>query len=201
MNRLIFAAFVLLVFSGCAQAKGESPAKNAVSDNPLILGYCPTMQEQAIKLQASHQNIKIVSFSSAEEVLRNLQSDKIAIALIGRKAKDNELSNAIYEKSIANPGLTLVNAQKRIISQSDLANMQIKTCLPEKSIADSFADLNFDYRTDCNYTDGGAWLISWNDYKENLELLIPIDQNGRKDKRFRSPYLYATKYLLDTLLF
>ncbi len=188
---LILTAIVLL--SGCYQNSAELQT-SVIKNNDLKLGFCPTMQSDAQNLQIQNDNIEIVPFGSANEVLANLKAKKIDLALIGRKAELNELPKEILEKKLFKTGFTLIAPQKSFISESELKNLEVKTCLEENLVKVEFIELKnitFEKNPDCNLNNQEMWLIAWDDLIDSMELLIPVDQSGNKIKKYRSPFLYG----------
>lgn len=215
MNKKIISADLLLFpvsLMGCSnqnnsqnkssklnQEQNKQPETSRVDKSEFLkVSFCPTMREEAISLKNKNENIKLVQLGSASEVLRNLNSKTIDAGIIGRKAKKSEITEKIKGKRLHKVGYTLIGPRKQMIPESNLKNLQISTCLG-KEIKESFPELNLDF-VDCDYKNGRPWLISWDDFSDELELLIPVNENGEKIKIFRTAHLY-TSLDLDNFTF
>ncbi len=202
MKKIFFifiAVLLVFLFVYFQTINKSTETEESVESSSIKVGFCPTMQVDAERLQKENENINLVSLSSAGEVLANLEAGKIDLALIGRKAEKTEISKDILERKMFETGFTLINSQKSIISKNEIANLEVKTCL-DKSIQEDFSEFKIIFEQDCNYQKEEIWLISWNDWTDDMELLIPVDENG-KIKKYRSPFLYGNRSNLDGLNF
>ncbi len=164
------------------------------SDNEekIKLGYCPTMGEEAEKI-AKENNYKLIKFGSASETLANLDNELIDKALIGRKAKKYELSEGIKEVTLES-GYTLVSNKKSFIPYSQLDNQKIYTYLSTDIINELVpGNSQINYLTKEKVSEkinqGKIALISWDDWKENFELIVVVSGN-EKVQDFRGAFLY-----------
>ena len=114
---IIFIALALLGFFVGSFFTGQ-----AIQEQK-ILGYCLTMQPEAMAL-AEESNYILKELSSAAVVLQQMKSGQIDSALIGRKAYSYEISDEISEK-VLKSGFTLVSNQKSFISISQLNSSEI----------------------------------------------------------------------------
>ncbi len=172
---------------------------NSNNNKTLILGFCPTMEQEAKNIALNNNNIQLIKYHSTIDVLGDLNKDKIDIGLVGRVAKSNELKEGFNELRLAQ-GLTLITKQKSAILYNQLANIKIHTYLLEEEVESFLQNTeNIIYYEKINYaiTAGinDAILIDWKDYKDEYELLIPVNQNNQKIKEFRIPVLYSYKNL------
>ncbi len=163
-----------------------------ISNEKIKLGYCPTMQEDAEKL-SEKENYQLIKFGSASEVLNALNNNQINKALIGRKAKNYEISKEIKETTLKS-GHTLVFKQKGFIESSQLSNLEIYTYLSEEQVKKLIPDnKNIIYlpkqQAISKIPEGKIVLISWEDWQDEFELIVIIDEN-EKDKNFRGVFLY-----------
>jgi len=163
------------------------------------LGYCPTMREYAIQIQNLNPNLDISEFSSTAEVIRNLNSNNIEYALVGRKVRDWELEN--YNLLILREGYTLIGPSQVFINYADLNNLVIHTYLDE-----SIVDLYFENKNNFVFYDSfedaiktrneNVVFINWSDYSNSFELVIPVIGPNKVEK-FRLPIIYTLKDVAD----
>ena len=170
---------------------------NEYLNETLILGFCPTMKDEAINLQSKNSNIKLKQYPSTLNVLEDLNSGKIDIALVGRVAQSTELKEGFYEHRL-DEGFTLITSKKSGILYNQLSNIRIHTYLKEEDIKTLFDDTqNIVYHESIEDAIkigiNEAVLIDWKDYKDEYELLVPIDENNNKIRGFRIPVLYSYK--------
>ncbi len=162
----------------------------------IILGYCPTMEPYALKISSNLPNIEILNLGSAANALA-YQRDKISdVTLIGRRAKKREITDETKEL-ILKSGFTLVSNYRGMIEESNLKQINIHTAI-KKDIAEKFYP-NFpnwifydDKNTALLNGLSEAVLISWDDWIDDFELLIPMTDMG-KSPQFRTPIIYFNK--------
>lgn len=162
------------------------------SNEKIKLGYCPTMQKDAIEV-AEEENYELIDFRAASAVLSALNNEQIDKGMIGRKAKQHEINSGINEKVIES-GYTLVTNKKSYINYFQLTDIEIYTYL-SKSVAEDLIPEN----SQIVYLDKGEVfekiyqgkfaLISWDDWKERFELAVVVNGN-EKVKDFRGVFLY-----------
>lgn len=191
MKKLFLAFTAIFLLSGCNQynQKQALTTKIEVPMRSLKIGFCPTMEKDALGLQKQNANLELVRFASADEVLQKLKTGNINLALIGRKAEKIEIGENIFEKKLENKSYTLIAPQKQMIAEKDLLNLEIKTCIYDE-VKNLFPELNLIHK-DCNYQNNEIWLISWNDWVDKMNILIPINEKGEKVRKFRSAFLYG----------
>ncbi len=160
-------------------------------EEKITLGFCPTMSEHAEIIAES--GISLKQFGSAAEVLENLRDGKISIAIIGRIAKESEVTEDIDKATLCD-GLTLISGSKALIEGNDLKSLKVATYLSKDKIKDYEGD--FGEVVILNSLDDaisqksiGAVLIDWKDFKDDFELLIPMNE-GKKIEKYRIPVLY-----------
>jgi hypothetical protein len=162
------------------------------SNEKIKLGYCPTMQEEAISLSEKN-NYELVKFDYAIDVLSALKNKQIDNALIGRKAKLSEI-NKNTKETILKSGYTLVSKKGGFIDSSQLANYEIYTPLSE-SIAENllpgYSKIIYLTKEEAieRISMGKIVLISWEDWNDNYELIVVMKDN-EKVKDFRGAFLY-----------
>ena len=162
----------------------------------MKIGYCPTMEEYVKKIK-NIQDFELINLGSAGRALFFLSNGEIDIAVIGRKAKKREFEG--YEKVIGE-GYTLITNSKSFISKDDITNIKVDTNVPEDIVEKEFPELeNVIYHKTLQdaLSNGNIQLISWNDWNDEFELLIPINEFNNKIKKFRVPHFYSKKDILN----
>jgi hypothetical protein len=161
-------------------------------DEKITLGYCPTMQEDAIYFKKSN-NYNIIEFGSASEVLTALKNNQIDKGLIGRKAESYEINPNINE-TVLKSGITLVSNEKGFIDYRQLSNYEIYTYVAESSVEDlNLKNSKIIYLSKEEaiekIKEGKFVLIYWEDWTDDFELIVVM--NGtKKSKEFRGVFLY-----------
>ncbi|MFW6282790.1 MAG: hypothetical protein ACOC1P_01940 [Minisyncoccales bacterium] len=165
------------------------------NEEKIKLGYCPTMEEDAMIL-AGEENYELIKFNSASETLLSLKEEKINKALIGRKAKQSELNSKINEK-ILESGYTLTTNKKSFIEYSQLQDLEIYTYLSKEiteNLIPSSSKIIYSSKEEAvdKVLKGEAVLVSWKDWQDNFELVVIMDEN-QKVKKFRGIFLYENE--------
>jgi len=156
----------------------------------MKIGYCPTMEEY-VKNIKNISDFEIINLGSAGRALFSLSNDEIDVAVIGRKAKKKEFVG--YEK-VTGEGYTLITDSKSMISKDELKNLRIDTTISKEIVEKEFPELeNVIYHKTLQdaLDDGKIQLISWNDWNDEFELLIPVDEFNNKVNKFRVPHFYS----------
>ncbi len=198
-NTIIAGTGILvLLFAGILFFNGGL-TENATVET-ISLGYCPTMKPIAERIANSNENIILLEQSSSAQALQKLSNNKIDVALIGRKAEQDEIQ-MVNEKMLGQ-GYTLVTDTKNFIQENELANIKVHTAI-EENIAEQIipdSEIMFYPTTQEAIAQGlqEAVLINWNDYKDEFELLV-ILKGMDKSERFRIPILYSKKYDLQEI--
>ncbi len=167
------------------------------SNSKKRLGYCPTMKRFVTSLNKLN-DLEIIEVSNAAQVLNLLKLNKIDIGIIGRIAKKSEFDG--FFKRIRS-GYTLIANYKGIIENSKLFSLEIHTNVSKSKVEKLFPELkNVKYHNNLDdaLKKGEVQLISWDDWNDNFELLIPVDNYGNKNDKFRVPHIYS--YNKDDLL-
>ncbi|MEX0920079.1 MAG: hypothetical protein WDZ69_00680 [Candidatus Pacearchaeota archaeon] len=191
---LVFGALILaLAFFFVAKPVFTGQIFLFENSDKLVLGYCPTMLEDAGVLSEMN-DYELVKFDSSSEVLHSLNNGQIDFGLIGRKAKNHEVSGEISEE-VLKSGYTLISNEKRFVEYRDLQFIEIHTYLPE-SVVNSLvpSSSNVVYHDSIagatsKISEDNVVLISWDGWEDEFELLIVID-GGEKVKDFRGAFLY-----------
>jgi len=158
----------------------------------IKIGYCPTMEEY-VKNIKNIQDFEIINLDSAARVLYYLNNDEIDIGVIGRKAKKREFEG--FEK-MTGSGYTLITDSKSMILKDELQDLRIDTAISKEIIEKEFPELeNVVYHKTLQDTldRGSVQLISWDDWDDKFELLIPVDKFNNKVKKFRLLHFYSKK--------
>ena len=132
-----------------------------------------------------------LNLGSAGAVFRALEAGEVDVGIVGRMAKNVEFSG--YWKRVGT-GYTLVNDRKQMILNDELPLLKINT-----SLSESLVEKKFSYLKNVIYHDkmsevldsGDVWLISWEDWRDNFELLIPVDKDYNKNPDFRVPHIFS----------
>lgn len=170
--------------------------------NEIInVGFCPTMGIFMDERLDTEMQLKKTALGSAAQVLAFLREGNLNMGLIGRLATKMELNEKIKVKRLWK-GYTLIGQFKTAISEEEVPFLKISTYLPkekvEKFIPGSKKILYYD-TIDKAITEGifSAVLIDWDDWKDEYELVIPVNRSGIKTLKFRTPTLYYYEQFED----
>ena len=195
---IISSVILILLISGVLFFNNEFIAKT--TSDEIILGYCPTMESFAKQIVNNNKNIILVEKSSSAKALEELNNENIDFALIGRKAKQNEMLYA--NEMLLGEGYTLVTNTKRFIQKKELENMRIHTSISKEDVGTLLPNSKIIfYSTTQDAVNNGlseAVLINWKEYKEDYELLVVLNET-KKVKDFRIPILYSKNHLFNKL--
>lgn len=190
---LLSVAALLLVTAGIilVQPAIEQEAK---VEEPITLGYCPTMSGIAKEIASKNNNVSLKPYEFTSQALQSLNNGEIDVVLVGRSAKENEIGDAF--KKTLREGLTLVGKEKRAISPVELQHSRIHTYVSEelaREYVPETAEIIFYDSKESAIKEGinELILIQWEDFQENLELAIPLDEKQNKVEKFRIPVLYS----------
>lgn len=172
------------------------------------ISYCPTMVTYIGKIEDEIDGLNFFAASSAAEALYLLRSRRMEAAIIGRMAKRVEITDSTKSYRLKD-GNTLIYRQKSGISYEQLKQVEIYTYLSKASLSDVkdvFKNVTFfDSLNECLEDDlKTPVLIDWKDYRDDFELLIPMNEMG-KVPYFRAPIIYysdedlITKELLEKM--
>jgi hypothetical protein len=196
----IVAVIAMVIFVLAVSFKEEQPitGDNVAQPNQSLiemkprLGYCPSMHPYALNINRDDE-FELVLLGSAAEALEELSKGNINYALIGRKARTEEISFGAQEKVLLK-GYTLITNPHRIISSQGLEAMNIHTALSEEIALELFNEnqnITY-YETTSEAIRQGIYdgvLISWDEYKDEHGLLV-VQDGFIKDLRFRTPIIY-----------
>ncbi len=191
---LLIVLFVVGIVLAMKNFASEPSGLRPREEQSLILGFCPTMEPYAQEISAQNERVSLHVFPNSSFALAFLREGKIDGALIGRKARAQEISSGIKERRIAN-GWTLLAPATRDIAYQDLKKEVVHTYLDEREVQGflppethiifyEIKEMVF------GLDDQQIILADWQDVGSEYGLLIPTE-NGRKVPRFRAPVLYA----------
>jgi hypothetical protein len=165
--------------------------------NTMRLGFCPTMAPYAARFDTAIEEIDLVPLGSAGQAMSLLRTGAIDIALIGREAYKRELSGNVGRRRLMG-GYTLVYPQKVAIAKEQLAEIPVKTYLPAEVVQQLLPTLEnvifFPTFEECASADAEIpMLIDWKDFRDEHEMLIPVEANGAKVPAFRAPVVFYNK--------
>ncbi len=167
-------------------------------DTNFKLGFCPTMANIAIELKGENNFIELYPLGSAAEALFYLKQGAMDGIVIGRFAKQAEISQQIDKHCLQKEGYTLISHQKGFVEFEHIGRLQVHTYLPENLVREKFPELKkikfHPTKTAAlqNVNSTEVALIDWHDYDDRWELMIPVDEGG-KIKKYRLPILYFQK--------
>ncbi len=164
----------------------------------MKISYCPTMTPYIEKISSEIEGIKLLPASSAAEALYLLQTKYAQGIIIGRVAKKSEIPDEIFAYRLKD-GKTLIYRQKVVVNIKNLKHVDVYTYLSRNSLKDVeilFRSVTFfDTLDECLRDDlETPVLVDWQDYRDEFELLIPVNESG-KIPYFRAPIFY---YYRDT---
>lgn len=157
------------------------------------VGYCPTMIVDAFLFKEKNENVVLIEFNTASEVLSSLKNNDINMAIIGRRSKQFEIKSDIVEE-IKETGFTLVFDKKVFVQTSDLSKILIHThhvIFP----TNYFSENQIIFHNSLEETilnsslNNQVALIKWDEFEDNMELVVVMDQD-RKNKDFRGVFYY-----------
>lgn len=184
-----FGALVLITIFDQEEKEVEE-IKGEKQEQNLILGYCKTFERYAHAL-AQENNLDLVIYGSSFDVLSNLKSGKIDYGVIGRRAYSYEINEETLEIPLKEYGFTLISSQKAFFEYSEIENLEVHTYLKNEEISDFFTfkpQITFHENIE-SALKGELVLIHWEDFKDDFQLVVPIEDDAKVEK-FRNPMLY-----------
>ncbi len=187
---LLIIPLLILALSFFYKEDPQEEVKGEKKLEQLILGYCDTFEKYAIDL-ARGNDLELRKFKNSSEVLKNLKAGTITYAVIGRKAYSFEINDEITEIPLKELGHTLIAPEKDIIEYSELRNIVVHTYLEEEIVGKYLpSETEVIYHENIQEAlEKGITLISWEDFNDDLNLLIPVEEESKVIK-FRTPILY-----------
>ncbi len=163
------------------------------TNNSIKIAYCPTM-EVFMNALSDMEGLEIIPVSSAGQALFLLKSGTVDAVIIGRRAKRQELGDDTRFLRIKG-GYTLVYRQKTGIPVESLKDIEVLTYIDDEKIShiSGFfgAVKHLNSLDEClKYGLEIPVVIDWDDYRDDFELLIPVNERGEKVPEFRAPVLY-----------
>jgi len=173
---------------------------NRFEEKQIVLGYCPTMGELAKEIELKNEFVKIKPYESSAKGLKDLNNEMIDAVLVGRVAENSEIKNEVFEKRLRE-GFTLIGSEKRMINVDEIKNENIHTFENESVVIEYLEDYDSSvlkkvvfynsFEEAVNARINGIVFISWNDFRDDYSLVIPVDEKGNKIERFRIPIIYS----------
>ncbi|MFP4195985.1 MAG: hypothetical protein ACLFSN_04435, partial [Candidatus Woesearchaeota archaeon] len=165
-------------------------------------GHCPTINDLAEEIASKNEHVSLVHHESTAQALDELNKGSVDVVLVGRLAHQSEVNNG-FEKRLES-GLTLVGTEKKLMRMSDVERSKVHTAVGEdlaREYLPNSKNIVFHDSTDSAIQKGSndIVLIDWNDYTDDMELVIPVDMDGNKIERFRIPVLYSYDDILGHL--
>ena len=156
------------------------------------IAYCPTMAPYVQDFRHI-EGLDFFNMGSAAQAFMSYLSGQTDAVLVGRVANKREIDDKTVETRFKE-GLTLVYRQKIGVDKDELKNITVLTYLDENRTAafnDMFAKIERKPDIDACLEDDlqTPLLLDWQDFRDDFQLLIPMDQNG-KVALFRAPVLY-----------
>lgn len=202
MNRLyliiLIVSIIAFFVSGCSMTGMDVNIQNTeemiVEKKPIKLGYCPTMSGIAKDIGSKNPHVALSPYDFTAKALQSLNNNEVDIVLVGRLAEKNEIGET-FEKRLKD-GLTLVGKEKKLISVYEMQGIRIHTYVPKEQVQEYITNtdnviFHDSFESAIKYRINDVVLIRWSDFSDDLELVIPIDDNMNKIERFRIPVLYS----------
>ncbi len=191
---LLFTTLACIVtFLFFLENKPVEDIKGEKDNVQKTLGYCETFERLAFDFARENKDIVLKKFDSSFTVLSNLKNGNLDYAIIGRKAYAYEIDSSIQETPLQDLGFTLVSKSKGFVEYDDLKNIKIHTYLNKEDVENFIDSENIvfhqDLETAIELGLDSTVLISWHDWDDSFQLLVPLKE-GRKVEKFRTPTLY-----------
>ena len=203
---------MLIILAGCATRQKPdisggnitTPANTIeptaiVSDILIRVAYCPTMEDHLPLLNLEGFAIEAFPYPNAAQALQAIISREVDAALIGRKPYTAEMVWDFVVLQLRD-GVTLINAQQRVIPYSDLVSVTIHTMLSIQEAQGLFPEgtriIHHTAHTPADLLDqDSAVLMDWVQVEGNYQLLTPVNEQGQKIPHFRTPfYVYPASF-------
>ncbi|HDP73988.1 MAG TPA: hypothetical protein ENN46_03485 [Candidatus Woesearchaeota archaeon] len=193
---LLFLAFSVTTRNPDVDEPEEDKAKE------ITIGYCPTMNQYLNSFFYGMQNVKFTEYPSAASAIQQLRAGQVDAVLIGRVSRQSEIREGIKELRLGK-GFTLISDSTKTILASELSKARVHTAVPEEIARTVLPENDFlFYESNEKARESGiseAVLISWDDFRDEDHLLIPVYSDGRKIEKFRSPVLYFDESIEDLM--
>ncbi|MGM5482673.1 MAG: hypothetical protein ACQESF_04385 [Nanobdellota archaeon] len=191
MRLKILPLLVVIILAGCGFT-GEVIEDYSDIDEKVVIGFCPTMSDLAKNIQKKNNKVSLRNFASTSSAISALNSGSVDVILVGRLAKSYELD--AYEKRLRK-GFTLVGHEKKFISRSELEDSIVHTAAKKEKVKEYLPIktkvVYYDSVEEAiNYGLEELVLINWNDYTDELDLVIPVVGSDKIEK-FRIPVMYS----------
>ena len=157
------------------------------------IAYCPTMQPYVETIAQRVDEVEMMNYSSAGQVLSMLRNSEIDGVLIGRTAASYEI-DAKTEFVRLKDGITLAFKMKYGLPEVQLKDIDVLTYLKAEQVdhvKHFFKEIHFRESLDKCLQENleVPVLVDWNDFRDDFQLLIPMNDFG-KTQQFRAPVIY-----------
>ena len=192
---LIIAVTVLALVNGGGKTEVIKEEFEEATFQKPVLGYCPTMKTHAQSI-AADADLTLKAYGTTAEAISALKKGVVDAILVGRPAKKSELKEAFELK--LRGGYTLVGKTKRLLRLDELTQKKIHTAVEKEEFSQYMPQTeNVIYHNSLEEAlkngINEVVFINWDDYSDDYELLIPIDDGGNKVEKFRIPIVYSLK--------
>ncbi len=154
-------------------------------ENITIL-FCPTMKIHLDNTSIDNANLKKVM--NTQKALEKLNTGEGDLALVGRLKRPFELNDHFRELILFNR-YTIASNERFALDEKDLAKIDVHTYLLEEKLKEFNLNFVFHKSKENAMRDGEIFLIPWNDFDENLEL-VNVMQGQNKVEKYRNPVIY-----------
>ncbi len=203
-NLFIMGFFIVIIvyaFVGCKPLDEQATSPTATSTAlPVTLGFCPTMRPYVQRLIDSGHNFRTIQFDNSSQAIQALKSGLVQAALVGRTARQSEISEDIRLNRIED-GYTLIGQIQALLPYEELIDVRVFTLEESKDAAAILppgTSITYYQNFDQMMSDldrSSAVLLRWSEVPNSFQLLIPVDGQGNKIPEFRSPHVYFNSTL------
>jgi hypothetical protein len=165
-----------------------------IGREPLILGFCPTMGHVAREIEGLDSGVSLRLYGATSTSITALKNGAVDAILVGRTVKQSELAEPLELR--LRKGHTLVGQNKRFVWLQDLRDMRVHTAADKNTVNSYLPDArNVIYYASTTQALsqglGDSVLLSWDEYSDDMELVIPVYANMDKVEQFRLPVIYC----------
>ncbi len=197
-SRLTVILIVLVVVGLSATIISQKPVQppttvhQTAAESQVQVAYCPTMQPIVDKLNSTKE-VKFNLVGSAQEALQLLRLNKVDTAIIGRKARPQEIQNSTQKLQADSTATTLAASHYQIVTSNDLTSQVITTNLPVETASKKYPNFKFISAKDVGTANktSDLELVLWKDFDYSQhDLVVVVDDSGNKMASFRTPFFY-----------
>jgi hypothetical protein len=193
----VLTCVTLLLIAGTHIWGSSKTVKSEIYNFEIV--YCPTMEEYIQSMDLS-RDVRMKRVESSGQALQYLsQTSENTMAIIGRKARPDELPGEIELMQNDDEAITTISDQ---LAEIWLTEDNFKTFYVRSKDSDKLenidkAELVFVERDDESIIETGEiWMVKWSEIDYTIHNLVIVrDKNG--NKLFRSPHIYAKSNVFD----